>query len=325
MEQVTIKIALPVSTAIRQAAPQAGAGEWPAAGVYPLLDDEDRVWLANRADQRFELAAAASDETVAAAIKAARAAEAATAAAFEAEVEARTQRALARPDEAWIVSRAYLRLAPCAGVPDHADDSDPRIEARLADVEARVLPPLVAEWEAKRAAQQAAEQAAAERKATEAAQRAARHAAVTAWAAGEERLPENIRRGAAEGVDAFAATKRFLCTAIEGVILDAVGSIGGSIVETYGPAVERESVASETAYEIRDALDAAIPAITAAALLPDVRVEIPRRFLQVDVCAEPHTEYRCAVDVRVTHPWFGDLGQHVLTEPGLVEDEEVGS
>jgi hypothetical protein len=87
----------------------------------------------------------------------------------------------------------------------------------------------------------------------------------------------------------------------------------------------RDRVPSQEAYQIRDAVEAAIPLIVAAIPFPKaVQVELSG-FGKLDVTPhERSTEWRAGFEVTVRHPWLegGSFAMAVLTEPLERDSEE---
>lgn len=297
----------------------------------------------------LDLPAAPTDEVVAAAIvREIGAAQERDREALAAS-EAKILEALAAPDADWLTEnrdgcyytagdgvssdstgtphgRPRVDTSPRGIYLDDAQKTDPRIATRRAEVEANTLPGAIAEWEAKHAEWQTS---VAARKAREAEAQAAKQAAREAmrmWAESCEQLPTRIRRAAADGLDVYPALKRHLGDAVREVISriasKAVGhctnTLGGEVVDTYDSETSTR-VPSDEAYAIFDVLTAAKDEIAVAAIVPGVEVTVGP-FLRVNV-AYSGKIWRSAVDVAVSHPWFGDLGDHVLTEPANLPDE----
>lgn len=292
-----------------------------------------------------DLDALPTDETVAQAIVQRRESYEAIKLEKAVEEEARIQCALAAPDADWLGTERpwyYTRVAsgevssdstghghgrprvctvPSGVYLTDEQKTDPRIVARRAEVESRALPAAIEAWEAKYAEW---ETACASREAREAEAAAAKEAAREAlrqWASTCNELPARIRRAASDGLNVYPAVKRYLGDAVRACLLEIAEPLGGDIVDTYGTPETSDRVPSDEAYAILDALTEAKEQIAAAALVPGVEVTVGP-FARVDVFSLRATMYRSAVDVTVNHPWLGDLGDYVLTEPANLPEAE---
>jgi hypothetical protein len=262
----------------------------------------------------------------------------------EAEKEARVQSALAAPDADWLTGkpphyytvqstgeianvsggelhgRPVVDTSPLGLYLEEEQKADPRIVARRAEVESSTLPTAIAEWEAKYAEWEAACTARRTQEAEEASAKEAARAAMREWASTCVELPARIRRAASDGLDVYPAVKRHLGDSVRACLRYVAGALGGDVVDTYSiECIDR--VPSDEAYAIFDALTAAKDRIVAAAIVPGVTVTVGP-FVRADIAEKGHAVWRSAVDVTVSHPWFGDLGDHVLTEPVAPEEDD---
>ena len=223
----------------------------------------------------------------------------------EAECQAAKERrileALAMPTDAWIGDgRRHLNAVQYPSVLDTDDRSEPRIVARVEQIKAETLPPLVAEWErrnaealAKDKASKAAREAAEARQEIEKAELAAK---VRRYVLAE--VPE-YQRAALDDKDVTEVGIKAAVSAVETSIQGAIGD--DTVVQWYGSPEEIDVPTSEQ-YARRDMLrDVATAAL---ASLPDSLRALcsePRLAIEtLDLAPErDRTEYRRAAVVRV--------------------------
>ena len=330
MENLNIKVHLAVARAISIGVSVAGTQRYPLSGVLPLLSEETRLWLAGAVRLiegalivpgcMLEVDNAPTDDVVADAIKKLHQKALDQEEKAKVQRESEIQEALQLPLGAWIkidkTSGPFITDRPnWTKVPE-----DPRIQARKAEAKQALLPDAFARWEADVAAEKAKAAALAEADKADEKKRQIDSEALRKWVAEQEELPINLRRAAADGFEIVKDLKAYLTAQVEAYIQEAVEAWDGRVHHGYGTK-DTNRVPTETAYEIRDQLEAIKQKIAKVAIVPGTEIKVGP-FLMVDIGEGRKYDWQTAVEVTVNAPRLGDLGAFVLVDQPEDEPEE---